>query len=380
MQPAEAVPLRMRLSYRTAGRIAWRETRSSMTKFLFVVLAVAAGVGALAGVQGFSASFRGTLLDESRTVMAADLTARQFVPANDREIAALDALAKRGVEHTLITETISMASSAQAAPNSEAATPVLVSIKAVDPSKYPYYGAVSFDPPMALHDALQPDTVAVAQDVLLRLNAKVGDNLRVGTGSFRISAVVLNEPDRMSGSLNVGLRMMMSRAAFERTGLMGFGSRGAYRYLFKMGPASPPVAEVRGALREALPEALIADFRESNPIIMRGLDRATTFLSLVSLIAMIVGALGVAMAMHAHLQQKMDNIAVMKSLGATSRDIIGIYTLQTLLLGLVGGLAGVVVGRVVERTLPLLISRFFHMDIKLGWNLAASAQGLPWAC
>ena len=47
----------MRLSYRTAGRIAWRETRSSMTKFLFVVLAVAAGVGALAGVQGFSAEF-----------------------------------------------------------------------------------------------------------------------------------------------------------------------------------------------------------------------------------------------------------------------------------------------------------------------------------
>ena len=91
---------------------------------------------------------------------------------------------------------------------------------------------------------------------------------------------------------------------------------------------------------------------------------------------MIVGALGVAMAMHAHLQQKMDNIAVMKSLGATSRDIIGIYTLQTLLLGLVGGLAGVVVGRLVERTLPLLISRFFHMDIKLGWNLAASAQGI----
>ena len=366
----------MRLSYRTMARIAWRETRSSMTKFLFVVLAVAAGVGALAGVQGFSASFRGTLLDESRTVMAADLTARQFMPASEREVAGLDALAKRGVEHTLITETISMASSAQALSNSDAATPVLVSIKAVDPSKYPYYGAVTLDPPMALHDALQPDTAAVAQDVLLRLNAKLGDSLRIGTGSYRISAVVSNEPDRMSGSLNVGLRLMMSRAAFEHSGLMGFGSRGAYRYLFKMSPASPPVAEVRAALHEALPEALVADFRESNPIIMRGLDRATIFLSLVSLIAMIVGALGVAMAMHAHLQQKMDNIAVMKSLGATSRDIIGIYTLQTLLLGLVGGLGGVVVGRIVERTLPLLISRFFHMDIKLGWNLAASAQGI----
>jgi putative ABC transport system permease protein len=366
----------MRLSYRTAGRIAWRETRASMTKFLFVVLAVAAGVGALVGVQGFSQSFRATLVDESRTVMAADLTARQFVPANDQEMAAIDALAQRGVDHTLITETISMASSAQAAPGSDAATPALVSIKAVDPAKYPYYGAVKLDPPMALKDALTPDAVAVAQDVLLRLNVKVGDSLRIGTGTFRISAAVVNEPDRMSGSMNVGLRMMMSREAFERTGLMGFGSRAAYRYLFKMAPTAPPVAQVRAELRQALPEALVADFRQSNPIITRGLDRSTTFLSLVSLIAMIVGALGVAMAMHAHLQQKMDNIAVMKSLGATSRDIIGIYTLQTLMLGVVGGLAGVAVGRLVQHAFPLLISRFFQLDIHLGWNLAASVQGI----
>jgi putative ABC transport system permease protein len=366
----------MRLSYRTAGRIAWRETRASMTKFLFVVLAVAAGVGALVGVQGFSQSFRATLVDESRTVMAADLTARQFVAANDQEMAAIDALAQRGVDHTLITETISMASSAQAAPGSDAATPALVSIKAVDPAKYPYYGAVKLDPPMALKDALTPDAVAVAQDVLLRLNVKVGDSLRIGTGTFRISAAVVNEPDRMSGSMNVGLRMMMSREAFERTGLMGFGSRAAYRYLFKMAPTAPPVAQVRAELRQALPEALVADFRQSNPIITRGLDRSTTFLSLVSLIAMIVGALGVAMAMHAHLQQKMDNIAVMKSLGATSRDIIGIYTLQTLMLGVVGGLAGVAVGRLVQHAFPLLISRFFQMDIHLGWNLAASVQGI----
>ncbi len=366
----------MRLSYKTAARIAWRETRSSMTKFLFVVLAVAAGVGALSGVRGFSQSFRSTLTDESRTVMAADLTARQFNPPSEEQIAKLDDLVKQGVDHTLVTETISMAASAQAAPGSDAATPALVSIKAVDPAKYPYYGAVKLDPPMALRDAIGEDSVAVANDVLLRLGVKTGDRLRIGTGVFRISAVVVNEPDRMSGSMNVGLRMLMSRAGFEHTGLMGFGSRGAYRYLFRMSPGAPPVAVVRADLKRALPDSLVADFRESNPIITRGLDRATTFLSLVSLIAMIVGALGVAMAMHAHLQQKMDNIAVMKSLGATSRDVIGIYTIQTLLLGFAGGIAGVIVGRIVERIFPILLSRFFQMDFQSGLNLDAAAQGI----
>jgi putative ABC transport system permease protein len=366
----------MSLSLRTAGRIASRETRSSMTKFLFVVLAVAAGVGALAGVRGFSQSFRSTLTDESRTVMAADLTARQFVAASDEQVAELDALAARGVDRTLITETISMASSAMVPIDSEAATPALVSIKAVDPSKYPYYGVVKLDPPMPLTDALAGDSAVVGEDLLIRLHLKIGDKLRVGTAQLRVNAVVVHEPDRMSGSMNVGLRMMMSRDAFAHTGLMQLGSRAANRYLFKLAPGAPPVAEVRRTLRRTLPGALIADFRESNPIITRGLDGATTFLSLVSLIAMIVGALGVGMAMHAHLQQKMDNIAVMKSLGATSRDIIGIYTIQTLMLGIVGGLGGVAVGRLVERTFPLLISRFFQIDVKMGWNLDAAAQGL----
>ena len=366
----------MRLSLRTASRIAWRETRSSMTKFLFVVLAVAAGVGALAGVRGFSQSFRSTLKDESRTVMAADLTARQFAPATDAQVAKLDDLTRRGVAHTLITETISMASSGTAAPGTDAATPALVSIKAVDPSQYPYYGEVKLDPPMTLKQALTPDTVVVANDILLRLNLKVGDPIRIGTSMMRIAAVVLSEPDRMSGSMNVGLRLIMSREAFERTGLMGFGSRAAYRYLFKTQPTAPPVEQIRADLKAALPDALVADFRESNPIITRGLDRATTFLSLVSLIAMIVGALGVAMAMHAHLQQKMDNIAVMKSLGAASRDIIGIYAIQTLMLGMLGGIAGVLVGKLVEQAFPILIARFFQMDFKTGWNLDAAAQGI----
>ena len=56
---------------------------------------------------------------------------------------------------------------------------------------------------------------------------------------------------------------------------------------------------------------------------------------------MVLGAIGVAMAMRAHLQQRIDILAIMKSLGARSSDILRIYLFQTLLLGLAGGLLGV---------------------------------------
>jgi putative ABC transport system permease protein len=363
----------MKLSLRTAARIAWRETRSSMVKFTFVVLGVAAGVGALSGVRGFSQSFEGMLTSEARTVMAADLTARQFLLADAGQTAELDALAKEGVERTLITETVSMASQPQ--PSAEAA-PVLVSLKAVDPSKYPYYGTVKLDPAMPLDQALKPDTVVAGEDLLIRVGVKVGQEVRVGGQDFRVAAVVISEPDRMSGSLNIGLRMMMSREAFERTGLMQVGSRAAERYLFKLDAGAPPVEEVRAAIKSALPESTVADFSQSHPIITAGLDRATVFLSLVSLIALIVGAIGVGMAMHAHLQQKMDHIAVMKSLGATSGEIMRIYTLQTLMLGFAGGVGGVLVGRGVEQIFPALINKLFQINAPVSWHIEAAAQGI----
>ncbi len=216
----------------------------------------------------------------------------------------------------------------------------------------------------------------MGEDLLIRLHVKIGDTIRVGGQDYRIAAAVESEPDRMSGSMNIGLRLMMSREAFARTGLMQLGSRAAERVLFKLNPGAPGVEDVRKAIKAALPESLVADFRQSHPIITNGLDRATVFLSLVSLIALIVGAIGVGMAMHAHLQQKLDNIAVMKSIGATSNEIIRIYTLQTLMLGVLGGVAGVIVGRGVEEILPRLITKFFSVAGAMGWHIAASVQGI----
>ncbi len=361
----------MRLSLRTAARIAWRETRSSMSKFVFVVLAVAMGVGALSGVRGFSQSVQTMLGSETRNIMAADLTARQFNEPDDKQAVLLEALGTRGIDKTIITETVSMASS-----QVPEAVPVLVSIKAVDPTKYPYYGAVKLSPEMPLAQALRPDTVAAGEDVLIRLGVKVGDTIKLGSETFRMAAIVVSEPDRMSGSLNIGLRLMLSREAFARTGLMQLGSRAAQRYLFKLESKGPNVEQARAMILEALPNALVADSSQAHPLITRGVERATTFLSLVSLIALIVGAIGVGMAMYAHLQQKMDNIAVMKSLGGTSSEIIRIFTIQTLMLGFLGGAAGVVVGRGIEEAFPRLVSQLFEIKATTGWHLDAAVQGV----
>ncbi len=360
----------MRFSWKTAAKIAWRESRSSAFKFLFVIFAVAVGVGSLTGVRGFSRAFHEMLLSQARTLMAADLSLRAFELPTPQQVADMDALAMQGIDRTWITETVTMASTGPEKP------PMLVSVKAVDPKKYPFYGEICLSPAAPLSKALTADTVAVSDDVLLRLNLKVGDTIRLGGQSFRIAGVVTYEPDRMLGSLNVGPRVMISRDGLERTGLMMPGSRAAERFLFRLSPRSPDIEQTRTLLKSAFPDALIADYREAHPIVTQGLNRATTFLSLISLITLIIGAIGVGTAMRAHIQQRMDSIAVMKCIGARSSQVMRIYLLQTVALGLAGGLVGVAFGLVVQRAFPSFIAHYFDLQPTAHWDFLTAAQGI----
>jgi putative ABC transport system permease protein len=354
----------------TALRIAWREGKASRVKFLFVIFGVAVGVGALTGVRGFSDAFRQMLAKEARTLMAGDLAIRQFSDLSPAQQEAVEAYERRGVEVTRVIETVSMMSSAQGG------DPVLVSVKAVDPARYPFYGTVKLDPPQPLGTALQAETIAVSDDLLIRLNVAVGGMVKLGAEEFRIAAVTLAEPDRMTGSLNVGPRVLLSRAGLDRTGLMTFGSRASYRFLFRLPSPAFDIGAMRQDLRREFRDALVTDYRETHPAITRALNRSTTFLSLVSLIALIVGALGVATSIRSHLAERLDSIAILKCLGARSSQIIRIYTLETALLGLAGGLAGVAVGSAVQQFFPLLIRRYFPLQHGIDWSPAFALEGV----
>jgi putative ABC transport system permease protein len=366
--------MKQALPWSTAGRIAWRELRAGKAKFFFVLLSVAIGVAALTGVRGFSQSFARTLLEQARSIMAGDLSARMFRQATPEESKQLDALAgpaaALGVRRTVVTETVSMAM-VQGDP-----VPLLVSLKAVDPAEYPFYGTVTLSPAGDLRSALTDSTVVVDDNLLVRLRAKVGDQLKIGGRWFRIAAVIAKEPDRMTAGVGLGPRVMMTRQAMEETELLQPGSRATERYLFALGDKLK-VADVRAQIEKILPDAQVTDFRETSPTLTQGVDRATGLLSLICLVAMVLGAIGVAMAMRAHLQQRIEILAIMKSIGARSSDILRIYLIQTLFLGVFGALIGVVLGLGVEYAFPTVLGRLLPLrpEIRLPLSPVLAALG-----
>ena len=362
------------LSWKRAAAIGWRDLKSAPGKFGFVVLSVAVGVAALVGVRGFSESFRRTLSLEARSLMAGDLTARIFRQTTDDENAKIAQIEKQGIRGTWVTETVSMAS---VPPDP---VPLLVSLKAVDPSEYPYYGKAQLEPDMPLPQALEGDSAVVAEEFLIRLKAQVGQTLRLGGRSFKITAILTQEPDRISAGAGLGPRVMISRAALERTGLLAPGSRASQRLLMKL-PEKPAAGMDAKALRKlmeaALPDAQVTDFKEGNPALSQGLDNSTAILSLICLVAMVLGAIGVAMAMHAHLEQRMDMLAILKAVGAGSSDLLRIFLLQTLGLGLAGGVLGVAAGVGVMAALPAVFGKLLpvHTVLAFPWRSVLAGLG-----
>jgi putative ABC transport system permease protein len=359
------------LSWKRAGAIGWRDLKSAPGKFGFVVLSVAVGVAALVGVRGFSESFKRTLSTEARSLMAGDLSARIFRQPTADEERKVKALEQQGIRGTWVTETISMAS---VPPDP---VPLLVSLKAVDPSEYPYYGKAELEPAMSLQQALDGDSAVVAEEFLIRLKAQVGQTLRLGGRNFRIAAVLKQEPDRISAGAGLGPRVMISRAALLRTELLAPGSRASERLLIKLPATGADTATVRKLVEAALPDAQVMDFREGNPALSQGLENSTAILSLICLVAMVLGAIGVAMAMHAHLEQRMDMLAILKAVGAGSADLLRIFLLQTLGLGLAGGVLGVAAGVGVMAALPAVFGNLLpvHATLEFPWRSIAAGLG-----
>jgi putative ABC transport system permease protein len=355
-----------RSKLRFALMMAWRETRSASGKFLFLILAIALGTGALTAVTGFNESVRYTLLQEARTLMAGDISIRLPIQALADELAYFEALKVQGIQYTRITETVSMAGAGQG-------NPTLVSVKGADFSTYPFYGKFELDPADA---KLDENSVAASEDLLLRLRIGVGDSIRVGSRDFRIAARIRTEPDRMTAGFTLGPRVIFTREGLQNTGIVTEISRVQERIILKL-PPNQDVDATRTILEQKFRRrGRVTDYTETNPTLTRALDRATRFLSLVSLVSLIVGGLGVGATMQSHLLQKMQSIAFMKCVGGRSEHIIRIYLAQALMLGAAGSLIGVFVGAFAQSAFARLVASFFDVDVVLVWPVMAMLKGL----
>jgi putative ABC transport system permease protein len=245
---------------------------------------------------------------------------------------------------------------------------VVVALKAVD-AAYPLYGAARLDPPsLSLDQALADHGVVVERSLLARLGLKVGDPLRIGEAQFVIRAVLEREPDRIGGFVSIGPRVMIRLDQLARTKTILPGSLAEYAYGLAL-PAGVDANAVLTRIRAEHPDARwrARGTRDVQPQITRFTDRLATYLTLAGLTALLIGGVGVALAIQNYLAGKTTTIATLKCLGASSGLVFRIYLLQILVLAGIGSLLGLAIGQAAPWLLRALVSPLLPIRIVTGW-------------
>jgi putative ABC transport system permease protein len=251
-----------------------------------------------------------------------------------------------------------------------------VQVRAVG-ERYPFYGEITTEPAGRWQQLRTGPHAIVDPAVLISLDANIGDTLMLGTAPFVIVAAIQQVPGDLGVSAAIGPRVYIPEKYIAATGLLVFGSRAEYETLLKMPPGLSTVrfdARFSRRLQADTPRVTLRTSADNELGITTSIDQLGNFLGIVGLVALLLGGIGVASGVHAFVMRKIDTVAVLRCLGATSGQVLLIYVLQAAAMGFLGALAGAALGVGIQFALPRVLQEFLPVDVTV--RLAPEAMGL----
>ena len=327
----------LRLALRTLAR----EWRSGELGVLLLALTVA--VAALTGVGFLVSRISAAVALQATSVLAADI--RLSSPQPLRETYFTES-ARRGLRDSRSANLLSVVFNGDASQ--------LTNLAAVS-SGYPLRGRVLVaDEPFAKGAPAAgipaPGEVWPDSKLLAAVGGRVGSQLSIGAASFRVARVLISRPDQGGTFAELAPNLLMNAADLPATQLVQPGSRVSYSGLFAGERAR--VDDFKAWLgAHKGPGERLRDITDASPQVRNAVERAGRFLSLASLVSVLLCAIAVAMAARRYVHRHLDTVALLKTLGATRNFTLAISILQLLALALLAAGAGAALGFLAQEWL-----------------------------
>ena len=324
------------------------------------------GVAALVAISSLRENLSLAIDQQARTLLGADLTIRSSSPfSSGAEVLFTDI----GGESSRVTSLSSMAYFPR---NGKLR---LVQVRALS-GGYPFYGELETEPVGVAAQLHSGQPVALVDAGLIRqFDLNLGEEVRIGEVAFQIVGKLLSVPGESLAFTVAAPRVFIPLRFAEQTGLIQVGSRVNYHIHFKLPEgtdAEQLVLDEESRLEE---ERLRIDTVERRKRSLgRALGNLYRFLNLVGFIALLLGGIGIASAIHLYIQQKLPTAAVLRCLGATSKQVLGIYAIQALAMGSIGTFTGCLIGLGVQMSLPQVLADFLPLEVEFAISLSAIAK------
>ena len=339
------------MNFHLVRRMAQRDLRAGEMGLLLVALVVA--VGTVTSISLFVDRLHQALLLESANFLAADRQITSSNPIPDDFVAAAEA---RELD---IAQTMVFPSMVFVGDNNQ-----LVSVKAVG-GDYPLRGElIVADEPFIrgypTDDVPAPGEVWLDSRLFPALGVALGGVVEVGLAELTVTRVLVTEPDRGGSFFDLGPRLLMNIGDVPATEVVQPGSRIGYRLLLR-----GPEADLEGLKAELDLGANYrwVSIRESSPRIGSALDRAESFLLLGGLLGVLLAGIAVALSAHRYAARHYDHVGVLKTLGATPRQILLGYLSILLLVGAVAIALGLAIGAVLHVVIVELLASLIPVSL-----------------
>ena len=348
------------------GLMAWRDSRGSRPRLVLATAAITLGVAAFVAIASFRVNVQDAVNQQAKSLLGADLvisSQQPFSPDAEEILTAINGERAREVN----------CASMAYLPKSDAAR--LVNVRALA-GDFPFYGTLETVPREAGQTFRRGQSALVDDGLLLQFNAQIGDPIKIGDLTLQIVGRLKKIPGEAAAASLIGPRVYIPMEVLEQTRLLQKGSRVTYKAYFRL----PPRTQVAQLLAPLEPR-LNALRLESDTVEKRAarvgkvMDNLSRFLSLVGFLALLLGGIGVASAMHIHVKAKLQTIALLRCVGVQARRTFTIYLLQAVSMGLVGGVLGILFGTSVQTLLPTLLRDVLPVKISIAVSWSVLLQG-----
>ncbi len=348
--------------------MAWRDSRRSRGRLLLFMSSIVLGVAALVGINSFGDNLAGSIRGQARELLGADLVVSAPQPIDDP--ALRPALARLGQAQA---QEQAFASLVQF-PRTGGVR--LAQVRGIG-GAFPFYGEWQVQPASAVAAFRAGRGALVDDNLLVQFGAKIGDTVRVGRAALPVLGRVLKTPGQTGLASAVAPAVFIPGVAVAGSGLVQRGSRVQYRRYFRFAPGTD-VAAVLKPLQARLDAAnldtdTVASRQQATG---RAFQDLTRYLALVALVALLLGGVGVASAISTYIRDKLAAVAVLRCLGASGRQALLIFLIQTAGLGLVGAALGTALGLAVQALLPRVLDQFLPVAVAVTPSLPALLTGL----
>jgi putative ABC transport system permease protein len=198
--------------------------------------------------------------------------------------------------------------------------------------------------------------------LLARLSAGVGDRVSVGASSFAVTQVLDYRPDQGFGFVELVPSLLINLADLDATGLLAPGSRATHSLLLAGTPTA--IDELKTLLVERRkPGERLMDVAEASPQIRSSTERAGRFLNLSALITVLLAAVAVAMTARRYTQRHLDNVALMKCMGAPQALVLQVTVIDLGLLALIAAAVGSALGFLAQEILTWLLGDIVRAEL-----------------